>query len=109
MAKRGTIAVDWDDTCTAPGSKDNVMLPGAVKMIKAFQRADLEVKIFSCRAGYPAGRRTIEDALAAAGVRNVGVTLEKPQAWAYIDNRGVRFDGDFDKARREAIALVNAG
>jgi hypothetical protein len=98
------VALDWDGTLAQsvfPECGD--LLPGAVEFVKRLQRRGFTVVIHSCRAGYL--RDAIQNKLDEAGLRNVEISVEKPQAVAYVDDRGVRFQGDFEAAFDAVLEL----
>jgi hypothetical protein len=51
--------------------------------------------IFSVRANEPGGVEAIEKWLAHWEFPAIPVSLEKPEAAIYVDDRGYRFDGSF--------------
>lgn len=105
-----TVCVDWDDTLVGykkygePGE----WLPGATLALRKFKRAGFTVVIHSCRALWPEGRAEIEGKLREANLRlgsrlKIHDELGKPLAVAYIDDRGVRFDGDWSELNVEGM------
>ena len=85
-------AVDWDDTLYA----NDAWLPDAQRALKVLKRRGYRVVVHSCRAKYPAGEQFIRDTLRVAGF-DLNVTAVKPDAHVYIDNKGLRHDGDWSK------------
>lgn len=84
------LACDWDHTLYA----DDDWLPGAKQALKALKRRGHTVIVHSCRASYPAGEQFIRDTLKVAGF-GFDVTAVKPTADVYLDDRALRFEGDW--------------
>lgn len=108
MGGNRSVAVDWDGTLVEhkwPDQGD--WLPGAVDFIKDLQKRGYKVVINSCRASYLRGQTEIREKLRDAGLRDVEVHTEpgKPLAVAYVDDRGVHFNGDYALALQRILAL----
>lgn len=113
MSRIARVAVDWDGTLTEDDRWPEVggWLPGAVDALKCLAEVYDEVVIYSCRvADWETDEVTprnnedqielIENMLLDAEIPpNVYVWTRsyKPMAKAYIDNRGVRFNGNWAK------------
>ena len=54
-----------------------------------------EVVIYSCRAETSAGRQAIEDYMHEHSLPYTSITDKKPVAEVYIDDRAVRFEGNW--------------
>ena len=106
------VVVDWDGTCVEqvwPEHGD--WLPGAVEALHAFLNAGLEVYIYTTRLAprqidevtqvkrtdRERERRIIREQLDAAGLEDVHIWRRpwKPGALAYVDDKAVRFNGDW--------------
>lgn len=113
VARKQTVVVDWDGTCVPNAWPDRPTewLTGAREALKALLDAGYEVLIHSVRLHHldvnmlePNPTRDedwlyIREMLDGAGLGEVGISSEsKPPAVAYIDDRGVHFDGDWRKA-----------
>lgn len=85
------VAVDWDGTLYEHGTG---WLPDAKRALKVMKRRGYRVIVHSCRAQSPYGADQIRAVLDAAGYR-FEVTAVKPDADVYIDNKALRFDGDW--------------
>lgn len=81
-------------------------VPGARAAVLALLAMDYEVVISSCRAYTQIGREGIREWLGKHGfpVERLHVTCEKPHAAHYVDDRAIRFEGEwpavFDQLRR---------
>lgn len=128
------VVVDWDGTCVENvWPKMGDWLPGAREALTELLRQGREVVIFSTRLApvefdertdRPPGEQEAEVAairkmLNDAGLRRVTIWNEpwKPGGMAYIDDKAVRFDGDWPaviarlapKAPPTETVLVEAG
>lgn len=92
-----TIAVDWDSTLY---SDETGWLPDAKRALKVLKRRGFKVVIHSCRAKYPVGEQYIRAALFTAGL-DLEVTAVKPDADVYLDDKALRFEGDWPAALRQ--------
>lgn len=98
-----TVAIDWDDTLV--GYKKHPAgewLPGAQEALYQLLRRH-DVVIHSCRANWDEGYDEIVAALAVAGFAlsrrlSIHASTGKPLAFAYVDDHGVAFDGDWPAA-----------
>jgi hypothetical protein len=103
------IVIDWDGTLVEekwPGMGD--WLPGAKEAVATFLEFGYEVVIFSTRLAYvdidevtPVDTQQaakVRDMLNEAGLHEVRIWTEpwKPRAFIYIDDRGMRFEGDWE-------------
>ena len=86
------IAVDWDHTLYDEATG---WLPDAKRALKVMKRKGHKVVIHSCRASYPAGEQFIRAALRTAGYPDIQVTSEKLEADVYIDDKALRYEGDW--------------
>lgn len=68
-------------------------------------RERYRVVIHSARCGSPEGRAAVEAWLAQHGIEVDEVCEHKPPAKVYIDDRGLRFDGDWDEVMRAVDAF----
>lgn len=97
-----TIALDFDgvlheykereEDFPTPGGKP---VPGA-KGAVAWMVEKYNLVIFSSRANESGGVEAIENWLQHWGFPPIPVSLEKPEAAIYVDDRGYRFDGSFN-------------
>lgn len=110
-----TVALDFDGTLHPYTDgwlgivpTDEPPNPGAVEFLKMCKTRGWDVIVFSCRASELEGREGIVDWINAHGLYELitGVTHEKPVAFAYVDDRGVAFRGDWltSFARVEQLA-----
>ena len=107
------IVVDWDGTCVELKypEQPTEWMPGAMEALRAFLSAGYEVAISSTRlapreldettrvdrAGKERERRYIRKMLDEAGLEDVKIWLRpwKPGALFYIDDKGIRYDGNW--------------
>lgn len=108
------IVVDWDGTCVeAVWPDQGDWLPGAVESLHEILANGLEVVIYSTRLAPRAideitqvprqqkerEYRYIRKMLDDAGLTDVSIWRKpwKPGALAYVDDKAIRFDGDWNK------------
>ena len=97
------VAVDFDGTLTAYDNHDALPSPppldGAREFLEKLQDAGKHVIVFTHR---PVDQ--VVEWLRDNGMFDLvlgGVTNIKPEASAYLDDRAVRFDGDFEQAFKD--------
>lgn len=104
-----TIAIDFDGVLHSHQSGWNGNVPtdppvsGAREFVQSIVSSGYEVVIFSCRAESSAGKDGIISWLKNNQFPDVPVTNTKPIAELYIDDRGYRFNGDFN----EVLNIIN--
>lgn len=101
-----TVAIDFDGVINSytsgwkgAGETDDPVR-GAGEAINKMIDLGYNIVIYSTRASDPLGKKTIVKYLSDIGVEPEGieVTDKKPVADAYLDDRAVTFDGDWDGA-----------
>lgn len=113
------LVIDWDGTLVPDAwpEKPSEWLPGARESLDRFLSAGCHVRIHSCRT-HSKGvdeRGVNEDRLASidyirgmldgAGFQAVEIILDnKPGADWYIDNKAMRFDGNWGRIARTVLA-----
>jgi hypothetical protein len=110
--------IDWDGTLVPDAwpDKPREWEPGAREALRDFIGAGYEVRIHSCRTHSKAmdgnGPNTdrleslayIEEMLVVEGFKDVEVILDnKPSADLYIDNKGLRYDGNWARIARRVM------
>lgn len=115
------ICIDFDNTLFAWADLDVIPepLPHAVRAVKEIQEKGYQVFILTSRASrtwwedHCRGTEMDPDdfgevqmsivyrAFMRAGIKDIRVTSEKIPALAYIDDRAIRFDGDWDAILRQ--------
>jgi predicted phosphatase len=110
MAK--TVAVDFDGTISEyeHGFVHPPVEPptrGAQAALRALATKGYEIVVFSVRANQPDGVQSIWDWLKRYDMAKyvADVTSDKPKAIAYIDDRGVHFNGSWASALMQIDAL----
>lgn len=102
---RETVCIDFDHVVHKypgwqlgqnPRDITGTLMPGAKEAIKDLRR-DYQIIIFSSRARLPAAARAIAKWLRERGIEVDGITATKVPAIVYIDDRGLTFDGDWDR------------
>jgi hypothetical protein len=94
------IAIDFDGTLAAEGEGiapgTGEPLPGAIEFLNTLLANGFEISIFSLTASY-APERIRQWLFRYLLERSVGieVTDKKPHAFAYLDNRAIRFEGSY--------------
>jgi len=115
---RLTVAVDFDgvlhpytDGYTGPIPADEPPSPGAHLFLEDLTDQGYRVVVYSARAASVVGKRAIHDWLLKHGLaRHVSdISSFKPVAVAYVDDRAVRFDGDFARCALEVQRLAEKG
>lgn len=104
---RGVALIDFDNTLYGWGPilAEPDPLPGAADALRRLAAAGIRIVIFTSRlsptwlaeSGYTAGdqRGHIERMLRRDGIPHDLITAEKIPAEWYIDDRAIRFDGDW--------------
>lgn len=95
-----TVVFDFDGVIhnyrngwKAPDIIDDGPVPGIRKAIADIREAGYRVVVVSARCGYPEGLQAIRMWLSDNSIEVDAVTMEKPPALCYIDDRAICFDG----------------
>ncbi len=94
-------ALDWDGVLVDPKTQD--WLPGAKQAISSLLMGKRKVVIHSCRVLWPDGLTQIQSKLREAGfIGHVDIHTGpgKPGADLYVDDRALRFTGDWNEVLR---------
>lgn len=95
------IAIDWDATLVDTETQE--WLPGALNAVRQLRRQGHRLIIHSARARSQWGEDQIRSKL---GPMLADIQIEaKPKADIYLDNQGLRFNGDWSAAVREVRQL----
>lgn len=111
--RRPTVCLDFDGVIHAgpwAGRPDVIageLVHGALEAIERLRRS-CNVVVNSARSATPEGRAAIHRWLAQHGLR-LEVTVGKPVADVYVDDKGIRFEAWPDSLRGIARALRQAG
>ena len=75
---------------------------GAADALRKYLDAGCTLFIHSCRAATPKGRSAIAVFIQSMGIDpdDITITIEKPRADVYIDDRGFRFEGTFPSVEK---------
>lgn len=121
------IAVDFDHTLhnpddREPGYRMGKPYPGAKEALDEFRRLGATIVIHTCRARAPHGLPDPDPSLPyTSTVAHVAdwldyfeipfdqITAMKPLADAYIDDKAVAFEGDWEHTKREALGMLYLG
>ena len=90
------VAFDWDATLV---DEEGEWLPGALAMFRWLRKHRHRAIILSSRASYPKGRAEIEGKLRQHRIE--AMVYAKPYADVYVDDKGMRFHGDWYVAMTE--------
>lgn len=117
MTFKPAICLDFDgvlhwyrpERCVRKYSDDDIQdapVPGAREAVEELRKT-YRVVVYSSRCRSLAGRRAIQFWLHEYGIETDGVVDSKPQAVMYVDDRGIRFDGDWAETLREIAGFSN--
>ena len=106
MARQSTICLDFDGVLHSYASGYTGIevvddpTPGAQRFIEHLIAKGYKVVIQSARAAEHGGTDAINLWLAKNDFPKMEVTSTKPKAVLYLDDRGMRFEGDFGEVER---------
>ena len=118
MAKyKPCVCLDFDGVIHAyerwTGKTDipNPPVDGIEEFLQTLKNRGYDIAVVSARADEEAGRLAIIQWMKAHGLYDYvwRVSDAKPAAVAYVDDRGVRFNGDFAEALAEIEDLKSSG
>lgn len=113
--RKERIAIDWDGTCVEEVWPDHGdWLPGAVKALQTLAK-HYTITIFTLRVAtmlqdevtpnedVEEQAQAIRDKLSSIGLDDVEIWQRpyKPQAVRFVDDRAIKFDGNWRKVTRE--------
>ena len=118
-----TLACDWDGTVVEDAWPEwGKFLPGAVKSLKKLSKK-YDIVIHTCRIStidQDGKRRSRQDVLEevlhlrhlldSSGLGNVRIhtNQNKPSADVYLDNKGLRFEGNWSETTKVLEGMLNA-
>jgi hypothetical protein len=107
---RPTIALDFDGVLRAgqdDDGDDDGWIVGAHAALRRLAES-YRVIVFSCRCLDPGGRQDIWLWLSERGADKLvhEVTARKPDAVAYVDDKAVRFRGDWPEVERLVAGVI---
>ena len=88
--------LSWKDRQTVSSG----VVDGVVEAIEQLRRSYV-VKVHSGRCCEESGRQAIEDWLKVKGIEVDEVCKDKPQAYLYVDDRGIQFKGDWSQTIKD--------
>jgi len=106
-----TVCIDFDDTlCKSDGEP----VEGSFEALRGFKQAGYTILIFSARLNPELWGELIKfrsteisDWLEQYNMPYDNIVSHKPPADVYIDNKGYRFEGDWKKAFKEILELLD--
>ena len=108
-----TVAIDFDHTLV---DGHGFWLPGAADAIRMLWERDALVVVHTCRANDQAGAALVERTLADLGPAPTGprggrrlhvhCSPGKPHADVYVDDKALRFNGDWPAAMGELLGRL---
>jgi 5'(3')-deoxyribonucleotidase len=114
-----TVCIDFDGTLfDFPEERDffhvGKIIPGAKEAVLKFLEEGYEVVIHTARPNTEEIHRVIHEALRSEGLPELPINKaqlcvgpnSKPIAILYIDDRALRFDGDWKKTMHEAASIL---
>jgi hypothetical protein len=98
-----TLAIDFDGVIhdadhPLPGKRMGKPIMGAVESVTALHDRGFKIVIHTVKARSANGTKAVEDWLAFYEIPYHEVTAVKPDADVYLDNKGMRFDGNWQLA-----------
>ena len=99
MSDHVVVACDWDGTLV---DLQQNWLPDALEQLKRLRKRGIIMFIHSSRANTDWGRDMIRRKLDTEGLHAVGIR-PKPEADIYLDNKGMRFTGDWQETARTIL------
>ncbi len=112
--KDKTIALDFDGVIHAyrngwegiTAIRDKPV-DGAREAIKILRYKGYKVLVYSTRCSTHQGRQAIKEWCKKWFIKIDGLSVEKPSSICYVDDRAVKFDGDWKKTINDIITFKN--
>lgn len=101
MSRKPTVCLDFDGTLhsytawIAPHVVNGPPTPGAREAVQELVLAGYRIVICSARASSPSGKSAIQAWCVMHAIPVDDITSEKPTAVCYVDDRGIRFEGNW--------------
>ena len=99
--KKYDVALDFDGVLhanvakwTKPSEVNDVPTEGALEAVQLYERAGLNLIVFSARANDAEATRAIRTWLRDNGFPAMPITAKKVDATIYVDDRGYHFNGN---------------
>lgn len=105
-AAEDTVAVDFDGVISdfrgcggykGPGIVEGFPVEGAAEGMHYLCLSHKKVVIYSTRAADPDGVKAIQEYCKKFRIEYTEISAVKPMALIYIDDRGLKFDGDWNQ------------
>ena len=80
---------------------------GAREAISMLRYKGYKILIYSTRCSTPQGKQAIRDWLKKNHIKVDGLSTEKPSCMCYVDDRAIKFNGDWKKTINDIMTFKN--